>query len=98
MESSQSSLLEQHAAALYGSVHDKLLSLPDTVEIYPAHFAGSSCGAGLSGKPSSTLAFERVWNAMLTVPRDEFIRTLAGQRVDLPAGMEDTVRFNQGRS
>jgi len=39
-----------------------MLSLPDSLEVLPAHFAGSACGAGMSGKPSSTLAFEKRWN------------------------------------
>ena len=46
----------------------KLLTLPDDLEIYPGHFSGSLCGAGLSGKPSSTIAFERRWNPMLSLP------------------------------
>ena len=33
-------------------IHEKLLTLPDDLEIYPGHFFGSLCGAGLSGKPS----------------------------------------------
>src|SRR5207247_10206007 len=51
----------ENAAQLYASLHDKLLTLPDDLEIYPGHFSGSVCGAGLSGKPTSTLAFEKRW-------------------------------------
>jgi glyoxylase-like metal-dependent hydrolase (beta-lactamase superfamily II) len=61
------------AAALYGSLQ-RLLALPDDVEIYPAHFAGSACGRAMSGKPSSTIGFERRFNlALRPRPRDEFI-------------------------
>jgi hydroxyacylglutathione hydrolase len=87
---------ERNAAELHRSVHEKLLSLPPTVEIYPAHFAGSACGAGLSGKPSSTLAFEKQWNAMLSDGRDEFVRKLSDQHA-WPPDVEDNLRFNQGR-
>ncbi len=42
---------------LYESLHGKLLSLPDYVEVYPAHISGSPCGRAMSGKPSSTIGF-----------------------------------------
>lgn len=89
---------EKNAAQLHASVHDKLLALADAVEVFPAHFSGSSCGAGLSGKPSSTIAFEKRWNPMLTADRDAFVRALSIQVLNQPEGMEATLRFNQGRS
>jgi hydroxyacylglutathione hydrolase len=85
-----------NAAELHGSLHDKLLALPDAVEIYPAHFSGSACGAGLSGKPTSTLAFEKHGNPQLRLTRDAFIEQL-GRSSARPPGMDDIVRFNQGR-
>jgi hydroxyacylglutathione hydrolase len=39
---------DANAERLHGSLHEKLLTLADEVEVYPAHFAGSACGAGLS--------------------------------------------------
>jgi glyoxylase-like metal-dependent hydrolase (beta-lactamase superfamily II) len=53
------------ASQLYDSLFGTLLSLPDDLEIYPAHFAGSSCGRVMSGKPSSTIGFERRFNPAL---------------------------------
>ena len=88
---------ERNAAELHASLHQKLLSLPDTVEIYPGHFAGSACGAGLSGKPSSTLAFEKQWNPLLAADREAFVVKLTGQPLVQPPGMDATLRFNQGR-
>jgi hydroxyacylglutathione hydrolase len=88
---------EANASQLYDSLHDKLLKLPGDVEVYPAHFAGSACGAGMSGKPSSTIAFERRWNPMLTKTRAELVAAL----VDVPpkpAEMEQILRANQGRA
>jgi glyoxylase-like metal-dependent hydrolase (beta-lactamase superfamily II) len=55
---------QQAAKTLYASLQ-RLLALPDVVEVYPAHFAGSSCGRAMSGKPSSTLGFERRFNPAL---------------------------------
>lgn len=89
---------ERNAAQLHRSLHQKLLALPDTVEIYPGHFAGSTCGAGLSGKPSSTLAFEKQWNPMLTAERDTFIDKLSSASLTRPQDMQAILRFNQGRA
>ncbi len=85
----------ENAAQLYASIHEKLLTLPDDLEIYPGHFSGSLCGAGLSGKPSSTLAFERRWNPMLSKDRDAFIESLADVPAK-PAEMERILASNRG--
>jgi glyoxylase-like metal-dependent hydrolase (beta-lactamase superfamily II) len=85
----------ENAAQLYASIHDKLLTLPDDLEIYPAHFSGSVCGAGLSGKPSSTIAFERRWNPMLSLDRNAFIDALADVPAK-PADMERILAMNRG--
>jgi hydroxyacylglutathione hydrolase len=87
----------ENASTLFDSIHDKLLTLPDDIEVYPAHFAGSACGAGMSGKPSSTMAFEKRWNPLLSYSRDEFVAALT----DVPAKpqeMQAIMAFNQGRS
>jgi glyoxylase-like metal-dependent hydrolase (beta-lactamase superfamily II) len=86
----------ENAADLYASIHEKLLTLPDDIEVYPGHFSGSVCGAGLSGKPVSTIGFERRWNPMLSLDRDAFIEALA----NVPPKPEDMARiqaFNRGR-
>jgi len=85
----------ENAAQLYTSIHDKLLTLQDDLEIYPGHFSGSVCGAGLSGKPSSTIAFERRWNPMLSLDRDAFIDALADVPAK-PADMERILAANRG--
>ncbi len=88
----------ENAALLYTSIHQKLLTLPDDVEIYPGHFSGSLCGAGLSGKPSSTIAFERRWNPMLSLEPDAFVAALADVPAK-PAEMERILAANRnGRS
>lgn len=84
------------AAQLYDSLHDKLLSLPAEVEIYAGHVAGSVCGAGISGKPSSTVAFEKRWNPMLAMSRDEFVAALTSVIPPRPAEMDRMVAYNMG--
>ncbi len=88
----------ENAAELHRSLHDKLLSLPAQLEVYPAHFSGSACGAGLSGKPTSTLAFEKQWNDLLGLDRDAFVDKVAANVPAKPAEMESILRFNQGRA
>jgi hydroxyacylglutathione hydrolase len=84
------------AAVLYDSLHSKILTLPDDLEVYPAHQAGSACGAGLSGKPSSTLGFEKRWNPMLALARHDFIEQLVKEIPPRPAHMDVMVQTNRG--
>jgi hydroxyacylglutathione hydrolase len=86
----------ENAGQLHDSIHAKLLTLPDDIEVYPAHFSGSMCGAGMSGKPSSTIAFEKRWSALLSKGRDEFVDALSDVPPK-PAAMEQILRINQGR-
>jgi hypothetical protein len=53
------------------------------------------CGAGLSGKPTSTLAFEKRWNAMLSLDREGFVEALSDVPPK-PAEMERVLAFNRG--
>ena len=83
------------AAALYDSLQSKILSLANEVEIYPGHQAGSVCGAGLSGKPSSTVGFERRFNPALQFnTRAEFVRHLTESMPPRPAEMDKIVAVN----
>lgn len=52
-------ILEDQVRNLYESLYEKLESLPDYLEVYPAHGQGSLCGKGMSAKTSSTLGYER---------------------------------------
>jgi hydroxyacylglutathione hydrolase len=53
------------ARTLYRSLTERLLSLPDDLLLYPAHYSGSVCGRGLSANPASTIGFERRHNKAL---------------------------------
>lgn len=85
---------EVGAAKLFDSIHTKLLTLPGDIEVYPGHFAGSACGVGISGKPSTTVGFEKRHNPLLALDREAFAAALA-EAPPKPADMEDILRFNR---
>ena len=87
----------ENASRLYTSLHEKLLGLPDEVEVYPAHFGGSACGAGLSGKPSSTIGFEKRFNRALSLGREAFVDAVAVV-APKPADADSILEFNRGNS
>ncbi|MBI3563513.1 MAG: MBL fold metallo-hydrolase [Gammaproteobacteria bacterium] len=83
------------AAQLFDSLHTRLLTLPNEVEIFPGHQAGSVCGAGLSGKPSSTIGFEKRFNSGLRITdKQEFVRYLTAEIPPRPAQMDRIVAAN----
>ena len=68
---------EQMASMLYDSLHEKILPLPDDVEVWPAHGAGSACGRNISKETSSTIGVQRRTSyALRPMPREEFVRLL----------------------
>jgi hydroxyacylglutathione hydrolase len=83
---------EAAARILYASLQ-RLLALPDDLELFPAHFAGSACGRRLSGKPSSTLGYERRYNAALRFSdADAFVAYMLD---DLPTPPADFRRIRE---
>jgi hydroxyacylglutathione hydrolase len=90
---------DQAAAALYRSLQGKLLTLPDRVEVYPAHGAGSVCGRAMSGKTASTIGFERRFNAALQAPNEEvFIQRLLHGMPPKPPNLERIVARNRAQA
>ncbi|HUF75911.1 MAG TPA: MBL fold metallo-hydrolase [Longimicrobiales bacterium] len=64
------------ARALFRSA-SRLRELPDYVEVLPGAFSGSVCGRGLSGKPVSTIGFERRFNRAFALADEEaFVRLM----------------------
>lgn len=83
------------AEGLFHSLH-RLLELPDGVEVYPGHVAGSLCGAGMSSKASTTIGFERRFNHALSTDAADFIAERAGAGAVKPPNMERIVELNRG--
>jgi glyoxylase-like metal-dependent hydrolase (beta-lactamase superfamily II) len=61
---------EAGARMLFRSA-ERLRALPDDLEVLPGAYAGSVCGRGLSGKPSSTIGFERRFNRAFSITDEE---------------------------
>ena len=55
---------QELARELHRSLAERLMSLPDWIELYPGHVGGSACGAGISSNPFSTIGFERRHNEL----------------------------------
>lgn len=85
------------ASDLYESLFNKLLKLDDHLEVYPGAFSGSLCGRGLSGKPSSTLGFEKRFNkALLIKDKQEFISFMTENVPPQPEDFKQIRLINQG--
>ncbi len=70
---------------LFDSLHDKLLTLPDEVLVYPAHGAGSLCGKKLSSDTFSSLGDQRRLNyALKPTNKEEFVRLVTADQPDAP--------------
>lgn len=82
---------EDGARALFETVQ-KLNSLPDYVEVLPGAYSGSVCGRSLSGKPMSTIGFERRFNKGFQInDKDEFVRYML-QNIPTPPADAAAIR------
>ncbi|MBM3306130.1 MAG: MBL fold metallo-hydrolase [Candidatus Aminicenantes bacterium] len=87
------SMADELASRLYDSLFGKLLDLPDFCEVYPAHAAGSLCGRAIAAKRTSTIGYERRYNAALQIwDRNEFIKSLT---TDMPAAPDHFARCSE---
>ena len=74
---------EELARQLYHSLHERLLTLPDSTKVFPAHGAGSACGKNLSTETVSTIGEQRRTNyALAPMSEDDFVEAVTqGQSV-----------------
>jgi hydroxyacylglutathione hydrolase len=86
---------EEVAGKLYDSIFKKLLPLGDQTILYPAHGAGSVCGAGMAAREFSTLGYERRHNPRLQLNRDDFIRYKTSEHHYKPPYFQRMERWNQ---
>ena len=87
---------QQMAAMLYDSLHEKLLKLPDEVEVYPAHGAGSMCGKNMSKERSSTIGEQKKFNyALKPMSQEEFITMMTADLPEAPAYFPKDAEINR---
>src|SRR5204863_1426924 len=87
---------DEGAEGLFHSLR-RLLELPDRVEVYPGHVAGSLCGKSMSSKASTTIGFERRFNrALAPTTVEAFVADSASVDVPRPPNMERIVELNRG--
>jgi len=87
---------QEMAAHLWNSLHSQLLNRQGDLEIFPGHQAGSSCGADISGKPSSTIGFEKRWNPLLAMNQTDFVNAVTVNIPPRPLDMDRLVACNLG--
>ena len=78
--------IQKHAGQLCQTLQEKILQLPDYVQVYPTHVAGSLCGGNIGSRLSTTIGYERRMNQMLAgiASKDEFVKQCVNLE-ELPA-------------
>jgi hydroxyacylglutathione hydrolase len=87
---------EDGARALFGSIQ-KLKALPDYLEVLPGAYSGSVCGRSLSGKPTSTIGFEKRFNKAFRIEEvDTFLRVMLADVPPAPPQAAELRAVNSG--
>lgn len=83
------------ASQLYQTLFEVLAPLPDFLEIFPSHGAGSLCGKSLKGRATSTLGFERLFNPYLKKEsKEKWISNLLKELLPVPAYFQRLKKIN----
>jgi hydroxyacylglutathione hydrolase len=89
---------EEGARGIFHSLHERLLKLPDTCEVWPGHLGGSLCGGpGMDMKVASTIGYERAHSELLGIAdEDEFVRRSIASLGPQPPNFKNIVALNRG--
>jgi hydroxyacylglutathione hydrolase len=86
---------EAGARMLWRSL-EQFRALPDHLQVWPGHGAGSACGKGLSAMPQSTVGYERLYNWGVAAPTEaEFVRGVLADQPEPPAYFAEMKRRNR---
>ena len=90
-----SNTMEQSARTLFRSLQ-RFKQLPDWLQLWPGHGAGSACGKALGAMPSSTLGYERLFNwGLATEDEGEFVRMVLAGQPEPPTYFAQMKRINK---
>lgn len=84
----------ENAGILFDSVHKKIAPLGDQTLIFPAHGAGSVCGGNIEDYDQSTIGFERTYNPVFKLSREEFMTAKAKERMPRPPYFRNMEKLN----
>ena len=86
------------ARGIFHSLHEQLLTLPDSCEVWPGHLGGSMCGGpGMDMKVSSTIGYERAHNPLLGEQDVErFVERALATLGPQPPNFQAIVALNRG--
>jgi hydroxyacylglutathione hydrolase len=84
------------AEMMYDSLHGKIMKLPDEVEVYPAHGAGSMCGKNMSKETWSTIGEQRKFNyALQPMTKEHFVSVMTADLQEAPAYFPRDAEINR---
>lgn len=87
---------DELAALLHISLYERLLQLDDSIEVYPAHLAGSLCGRRIAPAPSTTIGQERATNPMLACTgKEAFVQSIIADLPPRPPNVAQIVHLNR---
>ena len=91
-----------HAGTMEGAAHtlfrslQRFRALPDHVQVWPGHGAGSACGKALGAMPSSTVGYEKIGNwGVGTTDEAEFVRMVLDGQPEPPRYFAEMKRINR---
>jgi hydroxyacylglutathione hydrolase len=76
---------QELAHDLYRSLHQRIAFLPDSVQVYPGHGAGSLCGSGMSERAESTLGYERLSQPLFKLDEEAFVHEILASVPPMPS-------------
>lgn len=87
---------DELAGMMYDSIHQKLITLPDNVLVYPAHGRGSTCGKSLGLETSSTMGEQKKTNyALQAQTKEAFVKAVMSGLSTTPKYFSINAMINQ---